>query len=523
MSSTASEFKALIAHITHEVVEHSGVYKNFPSAIGRLQSAIAIITLNLLRVRFSDPTRHLAFPRSQEAYRMGGGATRVGQQLMMRAFDAFVKLHYMTIEAAGVYDRESKKGFVTRVACTKKFMAICTEHGIRSSMISPIRRHALVELRDTKENGKRLLSWPKAPEAKAERKRMEDNLRHINAALANAFIGLHVTDATLRRINSELRRRKEESSFVDFFNKQLYRVFHDGSTDLGGRFYGGWWQGVPRQYRKNIHIGHKGAESPRYCAEADYSGHQPRILYARAKKKAPDDIYRIYDDRTTNTAARPLVKIALLVMLNADSRSRALWAIRDQVQEAYEEPWYLEHGDKGRPPAMRIEDMLPKGCPPIEKVMDDVKERHGAIADYFYTDVGKSLMYVDARIAERVLLRLLDQHDVVALPIHDSFLVHRKFGNLLKEVMEEEAQAETGHLMPVKLQQLEFEDTRSARRHLGQYLTGPVPEHRRKDSLVYRTLLEDWVANHPTTSTRQLPLEPLIFPIPMRRIRTSAQ
>ena len=183
----------------------------------------------------------------------------------------------------------------------------------------------------------------------------------------------------------------------------------------------------------------------------------------------------------------------------------------------------MTHGDKGRPPARRVEDMLPKGCPPIEKVMDDVKERHRAIADHFYTGVGKRLMYVDARIAERVLLRLLDQQDIVALPIHDSFLVHRKFGKLLKEVMEEEAQAETGHPMPVKLQQLEFEDTRGARRHIAQYLTGPVPEPRRNDCLVYRTLLEDCVANHPTTGPRQIPAGPFVFPLVQRRIRAPPQ
>jgi hypothetical protein len=95
----------------------------FSHTLGRLQCAISIIALNLYRVRLSDPTRYLAFPRGQEAYRKGRGAKRVGHQLMMRVFRAFVKLRYMIIEAEGVYDGRSKKGFVTRVACTKKFVA----------------------------------------------------------------------------------------------------------------------------------------------------------------------------------------------------------------------------------------------------------------------------------------------------------------------------------------------------------------------------------------------------------------
>ena len=48
-----------------------------------------------------------------------------------------------------------------------------------------------------------------------------------------------------------------------------------------------------------------------------------------------------------------------------------------------------------------------------------------------------SLQNTDSKIMHNVIMNLLYQHDVVALPIHDSVIVKSKYKDLLKDVMEE--------------------------------------------------------------------------------------
>ena len=75
---------------------------------------------------------------------------------------------------------------------------------------------------------------------------------------------------------------------MEFERVRLYRVFNNGSFDEGGRFYGGWWQNLPSEYRQFITInGHT-------TSEYDYSA--PSILamlYAELGQPLRDDAYEI--------------------------------------------------------------------------------------------------------------------------------------------------------------------------------------------------------------------------------------
>lgn len=50
------------------------------------------------------------------------------------------------------------------------------------------------------------------------------------------------------------REEEDRPRFVDLTRNRIYRVFNNQSFDEGGRFYGGWWQRVPSDYRKFITI-----------------------------------------------------------------------------------------------------------------------------------------------------------------------------------------------------------------------------------------------------------------------------
>src|SRR5690606_27383162 len=97
-----------------------------------------------------------------------------------------------------------------------------------------------------------------------------------------------------------------------------HRVFNNSSFKEGGRFYGGWWQNVPKDFRRYIRINRKPT------VEIDYSGHHLRILYAMEKAKMPRDMYHIEE----SGFSRDEIKLGILMVLNAKNKVEALYASR---------------------------------------------------------------------------------------------------------------------------------------------------------------------------------------------------
>ena len=102
---------------------------------------------------------------------------------------------------------------------------------------------------------------------------MRDNLRVINNALLSHWADLELPDNKFRRLGGWMIA-DEDRQPLDLSRRTLYRVFNNRSFEQGGRFYGGWWQEVPRVYRRFIRI------DGEPTAELDYSSLHPRILYA---------------------------------------------------------------------------------------------------------------------------------------------------------------------------------------------------------------------------------------------------
>ncbi len=99
----------------------------------------------------------------------------------------------------------------------------------------------------------------------------------------------------------------------------LHRVFNRGSFDLGGRFYGPWWQNIKSAERR--HIGVNGSRS----VELDHSQLHPRLLYAIAGKSIDGDAYEIEGWN------RSLVKKAVNTLINADDELSAMQSIARSI------------------------------------------------------------------------------------------------------------------------------------------------------------------------------------------------
>jgi len=148
----------------------------------------------------------------------------------------------------------------------------------------------------TKKSPRKVCKTPDKPVVR----QMRENLKLINRVLEEADIWLDITDEQMLKLREQLSRERDlYKRDVDFNRKTLHRVFLDRRLDLGGRFYGPWYQNIPKKYREYIRIN----DAP--TLELDYSALHPNLLYALRDLDPPDpDPYRLngYFEETHTSA-----------------------------------------------------------------------------------------------------------------------------------------------------------------------------------------------------------------------------
>jgi hypothetical protein len=196
--------------------------------------------------------------------------------------------------------------------------------------------------------------------------------------------------------------------------------------ELGGRFYRGWWQGLPSIHRPHIRIDGK------KTVEVDYSGMSLRIIYALAEQDMDTeaDPYDIGLDNWQGPKDHRRKKIKQIV--------NALINDEDGVY------------------------VIPKKDLKLLKVTEDdfrllLAQKHPLIENELSSGIGLKTQYIDSQIAEAVMLELLEQ-DVVVLPVHDSFIVPAGYQSALEASMKHHFNLLTGSTAIVEAEVVKTDD-----------------------------------------------------------------
>lgn len=333
---------------------------------------------------------------------------------VQRAYYGLLELGYIQVTKRGFYKRtnvleESTKSKLTRYVATDKLLNLFTtdeQYALPAILPGKIDEEPIkikVKIIDDKGNMRRISQ--KVPENKAVQK-MRKNLRIINNVLSRRWYDLDITDEKLSELQSRLAIDKENERNLRFDHRSMFRVFNDCDLETGGRFYGGWWQNIPKEYRHSILIDGK------QTVEVDFSNQHPSILYAWRARDKPNDCYsevlipRTLKNGTSALDLRKMVKRAFNAMLNSS----------------------------------KVLKNAPNGVKPKEfgltwqDVSEAIIEFHKPIHDYFYTGIGLRLQRIDSDIAEQVLLHFANL-GIPILPLHDSFIIHHGDEEFLKSVM----------------------------------------------------------------------------------------
>jgi hypothetical protein len=245
---------------------------------------------------------------------------------------------------------------------------------------------------------------------------MREQLAFYNDALANTFIDIPTLDK--QYIESEKAGSVVRHAISDH-HKHIHRVFNNSSFDMGGRFYGGWWQNIPKAYRKDIFIDNQST------IEVDFKSLHILLLYGLEgldmdEALQGEDAYTIHIPfENEPEQARKLGKLLMLISINAKDEKAALQAFRSTL---------VDEGYGGGVTSLKDKDLLP--------LINALRDKHPKIAHKFCSNAGINLMNLDADVASFVLEECLIQ-DYIPLIMHDSFIVIDTFEEGLKPAMKD--------------------------------------------------------------------------------------
>ncbi|TIV68120.1 MAG: hypothetical protein E5V86_02145 [Mesorhizobium sp.] len=394
-----------------------------------LSTALNVITANLYKSHLSDENRYIIIDRSNDGYPIGpDNPLNINRRSIRDCINFLTEENpgYIT-ERGGNFDPLAGRGYTSRFRPTERLISELEEYILPKELHEDLDPTGLIRttLRDNPQSP--LLSYffrqeplplirlrgerpaggtaPLLPfEPTEDTLRMEENLRRYNQFLLDHhWIDILLPDnefhALSRRIDHDADEFGDEDDRrfdLDILSRNsLYRVFNNGRFADGGRFYGGWWQGVPSRFRSLLTI--NGFPT----AELDYSNMQIVMLYADQGLQLEGDAYEIEGIPRSH---RKLIKRTVFKIINANGRIRA--PLRAELPEGW--TW--------------------------RQIMDAVRDKHRPIAHFFGTGEGIRLQKRDADIAEAVMLRMMDD-GILVLPIHDSFVVEDGHQNRLQKVM----------------------------------------------------------------------------------------
>lgn len=331
-------------------------------------------------------------------------------------------------EKRGFNDRVRGSSFDTRIWASEWLQKKFKKARFHQFMVHPYEDREPIILRDT---SKVALEYTDTTETV----RMRSILRNYNELLSKTHIDIYDLEVPVLEVGEVKRKMCLQINQQDKF---VRRIFNNERWDQGGRFYGGWWQRCPKEFRKKIMI--DGFRT----AEVDFSGLHIVILYAQRGinywAEVNEDPYELHgvNNIDPDIDLRTVAKLLLLTAINADNESMTFQAFRSQA----------EAGSL----AKRLTNEQ------LSSVLSALKRKHEPIADKLASGVGIDLMYIDSQITELLIERFMTEYKCPILTVHDSYIVPYGYDRFLEKEMQIAFEKVTGVTQPVVKHVTEYFD-----------------------------------------------------------------
>tara|TARA_R110000787_G_scaffold49111_2_gene117848 strand:- start:28124 stop:29677 length:1554 start_codon:yes stop_codon:yes gene_type:complete len=417
---------------------------------------LEMILCDLFAAWEGDPEKFIGYSRGKSNFVRGGSYWNSRLGVAFPARDTFVNL-IVFLEEQGFLENhlapQGGEGLSSRMRATASLVRMFCERQITWVHFIQGRETENIVVKD---ESKSLIPLDAAEGREGiNLEQAEENLRFINGNLGRTFINLNVTDRGLAELSARTTGNDlDGNDFREPFepsNRFLRRIFALGSFEFGGRFYGGWWQGIPSDMRKFIEI--DGAVTREY----DYSSMQPTLMYAQMGMPAPEDAYSLPG---WPAEIRPLAKKAFNQLVNSDDSSRNPNQWHRFAPSILPDPlprnWSEQNiGQKAQAQRAAFEVRYGR---PYGDLFHDLMEFHAPIEPFFFSRSWGVFQRQDSDIAEQVMLRMLNgERSVTILPIHDSFIVRRGEEETLDRTMREVFEEVTGMRCNLKFEEAVYD------------------------------------------------------------------
>ncbi len=383
---------------------------------------VKVLLLDLYVTWCQDSNLYVSYSRNKGAYKAKSRYNELHiSRTTISLVDALVEAGLIE-QNLGFYNREYNFGKESRIAPTPKLIEMFKN--VRFSIFD-VDNHSdrlTVILRDKDIGDKKPRDIEYEPIKETEQ--ISKFLKSYNALLRKSYIDIPQLGDNGRFVGEENLLSEYSIRHTDKF---VTRIFNRGSFEYGGRFFGGWWQQCPKEFRPYIFINDQPTN------EIDFSGLHIVMIYALEGinywNEDGDDPYKIEIqnfEETYEGHLRAIAKNLLLVLLNAKSSKKAYAAFRKNAGKNTLEGAYKD-------------DFLK--C--VHKALSD---RHPKIKNYFGNDSGIKLMRLDSDISQLVLKRFLE-FDIPVLCLHDSYIVPVHYEDELIDIMHDAFES----IMGVKL------------------------------------------------------------------------
>lgn len=387
--------------IQNQVLDRFAVEPNRERMVNRnsVLTSINKICLNLLIAHTEDPNKTVGIS-SQKSYWDRKSIYKhpaISYTYLVKTLNYLIELEYVIRVRRGYHDSFINDGKTGRYRASQKLLDAFKADEFTVQDIMMDKEYAIsqgIELRGKKPPATKNNPNPKGKKQEfkltPELEAMRSNVECLNFALDKAHIDLFVSKDEEQDIKKHMTKKNKKdpnrARDIPFTNKRLKRIFNEDFTK-GGRFYGGFWQQIPKVWRSRLTI----YNSLTY--EQDYSFIHFAMLYKKVGIELTKDPYEMIGaNRTSN-------KLSVNFMLNAENRTKCIAAMKNE------------------------EDIkCPKAFKSYGNYVDHIIKVHEPIKEYFFTGYGRELQRADSDIAEKVLIKLINQ-GIVCLPVHDSFVV----------------------------------------------------------------------------------------------------
>ena len=372
-------------HIIKEIQDNQLLF-----TVRNKQENISVLVANLFKIHFLNcrPYSRTYMDSNEFTKIRIKSYFNIGYQGWVNTVRIFEKLGYLTIFPGGYFEIQ-QTGYLTKLKISDKFEELVNKFNLNYQDI--LKRTSPISLKDSEDNEIKVIN---SKTTNPIRKRIE---RYNNLILSS--------DIELPIDKIDYKRRKS----AGFANRTYTKHYLDRSYRSGGKYYGPCWQNLSKELRKEIKI--NGQET----VELDFNAMHLHLLYCKVNKKLTDYIPEGTDAYQLPNRNRKIVKTSFTCCINNNCN-------KDNVNQVV-----------GPKVAQKYPELFVKNTS-YRDILEELGSHHPEVSQFFYAQIGNEVSNMESKVSDYII-RKLSRKNILALNIHDSFIVSIPYKDILLNTM----------------------------------------------------------------------------------------